>query len=91
MSEIGNAVAFVFFGIVAVMIFAVLISVWKQGPTQIRNLRHKGYGLRTLANGQMPKPNNGSTIDVMEGLEFIADNGRVTAVRQTRTISAEIC
>lgn len=90
MNEIGNAIAFVFFGIVAVMIFAVLISVAKQGPTQIRDLRRKGYGLRAL-NGHMPKPNNGSTIDVMEGLEFIADNGRVTSVRQTRTISAEIC
>jgi hypothetical protein len=91
MSEITNAILFVFFGILAVMILAVLISVIRQGPTQIRNLRRKGYGLRTLVNGQMPKPNNGSTIDVIEGLEFIADNGRVASVRQTRTISAEIC
>lgn len=90
MSELISNIFFVVFGALAVMIAAILIKVLREGPKEIRRLRRAGYGVGNLVKPELPKDANGATNEVMEGLEFIADNGRVVSVRQTRTISAEV-
>ena len=72
------------------MITAILIKALRAGPREIRHLRRAGYGVSNLIRPELPKDSAGATNEVMEGLEFIADNGRVSRVRQTRTISAEV-
>jgi hypothetical protein len=90
MSELISNVSFVIFGVLAVMISAVLIKVLREGPREIRRLRRAGYGVSNLIRPELPKDRTGATNEIMEGLEFIADNGRIANVRQTRTISAEV-
>jgi hypothetical protein len=91
MSELASTALFVVFGVCAVTSATVLLRLLRQGPGEISNLRRKGFGVRAMLSGELPKPNTGSTIDVMEGLEFIAHQGQIGKVRQTRTISREIC
>lgn len=90
MNQLISNITFVVAGILAVMISAVLIKALREGPREIRRLRRAGYGISNLIRPELPKDRTGATNEVMEGLEFIADNGRVACVRQTRTISAEI-
>jgi len=90
MSELISNLSFVMLGVVAVMIAAVLLKVLREGPREIRRLRRAGYGVSNLVRPELPNDGSGSTNDAMEGLEFLADNGRIVSVRQTRTISAEV-
>ena len=90
MSELISNISFVVIGVIAVMITAVLLKVLREGPREIRRLRRAGYGVGNLYSPELPKDDCGATNDAMEGLEFLADNGRIVSVRQTRTISAEI-
>ncbi len=90
MAELQSAALFLVLSMGAVSTAAVLIRLLRDGSSEISDLRRKGYGLRAMWSGSIPKPNSGSTIDVMEGLEFIAERGEIVSVRQTRTISREI-
>lgn len=83
-------VAFVVLGCVAVMIIVVLWSVIREGPNEIGKLRRKGYGVGALVRGDLSKSDAGATIDVMEGLEFVAKGSQIQSVRPTRTLSGEI-
>jgi len=80
---------FVALGILAAYLFALAFSIFREGPGRIKKLRRDGYGVKALVSGKMPKPNEGSTIEVIEGLEFVARKGHYDAVRQTRTVSTE--
>jgi hypothetical protein len=90
MTELISNISFILLGVLAVMIAAILLKVLRQGPSEIRRLRRAGYGVSNLVRPELPKENAGGTNEVMEGLEFIAENGRVVDIRQTRTISGEI-
>jgi len=85
-----SALTFVGFGCLAVMIIAVLCKIVREGPSEIRKLRRQGYGVEAAFRGNVIKSDAGTTIDVKEGLEFIADQGRLRSIRQTRTISNDI-
>lgn len=89
-SLIINAAVFVVLGCVAVLIATVLWKVIFEGPSEIRKLRRMGWGLSAYTRANLEKQNPGSTIDVIEGIELMADGDRIESVRQTRTISGEI-
>lgn len=90
MSDLISYAFLAVFGVLAVMVMAILIKVLHQGPKEIRRLRRAGYGVGNLVRPELPKDATGATTEAMEGLEFIANRGRVVSVRQTRTISAEV-
>lgn len=89
-SLIVNAMIFIALGCVAVLVASVLWKVASEGPSEIRKLRRMGYGLGSYWRADLKKQNPGSTIDVIEGLEIVADGKDLAGVRQTRTISGEI-
>lgn len=89
MSHFIELFAFVSLGILAAFLFALAYSIFREGPGRIKKLRRDGYGVGALVSGQMPKPSEGSTIEVIEGLEFLANDGDYNSVRQTRTVSTE--
>jgi hypothetical protein len=89
-SLVVNAAAFVVLGCVAVLVATVLWKVALEGPGGIRKFRKMGYGVSSYARADLKKQGGGSTIDVIEGLELMADKDRLQSMRQTRTISGEI-
>lgn len=90
MSELVTAIKLLGLGVSAVATGAAFLKVLFQGPSEIASLRRRGYGVRPLLTGSLPKPDNGSNIDVIEGLEVVAHRGAIASVRQTRAISREL-
>lgn len=89
-SLVINAAIFVALGCVAVLIATVLWKSIVNGPGEVRKARRMGWGIQAWWNANLEKQNPGSTIDVIEGLELMADGDRIESVRPTRTMSGEI-
>lgn len=84
---------FVFFalaGVLSVLTVGLFLAHLRQGPSAISDLISKGFGVRAWLNGDMPSPDQSTSIDVIEGVEFEFDGQEVSKARQTRTISAEV-
>ncbi|MEL6877670.1 MAG: hypothetical protein AAGL68_06180 [Pseudomonadota bacterium] len=88
--EISLFVLFAVFGLLAVMVFGLVLAQFRQGPAAISDLINKGFGIRAWLNGDMPAPDQSTSIDVIEGVEFEFDGFDVKIARQTRTISDEV-
>ncbi len=75
-------------------VFLVLLwsgfSILQMGPAGITKLRRMGFGWNAYVKGNLPETTDGANINIIEGLEILADNGRVSSVRRTRTLSDEI-
>jgi len=82
-------VLFIGIGLLAVTSIAVLISVVRQGPSAIADLSRRGFDMRTWANGTIPDHRDGTSIDVIEGIEIAAHGSRLIRARQTRGIASE--
>jgi len=90
MTQVVQTLAFILCGCGAVLFAAVLWRLFKEGPAETRRLRRQGFGMGALMRGEMEKPENGSTIHMIEGLECLAEGDRIKSVRQTRTFSREV-
>lgn len=90
MAELKDTVLFVVFGCLAVLMAISLFKAIGEGPTEIRRIRRRGFGILALLRGRLVKTEVGSTINVMEGLECLADGNTIRKAAQTRTISNEI-
>ena len=88
--SIFELVIFALAAFFAIILLAVLCASFKYGKNQTRTWKRSGYNLKTWASGEIPKPNDGGSADVIEGLELCVRDGKLTSVRQTRTISAEV-
>jgi hypothetical protein len=76
-------------GLLAIISTAVLVSVFKRGPAGIAELSRRGVGIRSWASGGIPDFRDGTSIDLIEGIEISAKGRQVSKARQTRGISAE--
>lgn len=88
--EILLFVTFAIVGLLGVVTVGLLVSHARQGPSAISDLISKGFGIQAWLNGDMPSPNQATSIDVIEGVEFEFNGRKVSKARQTRTTSAEV-
>lgn len=77
-------------GLLAVIVIGLVFSHFRQGPSVTSDLIAKGFGLKAWLTGDMPSPNQSTSIDVIEGVEFEFDGRKISKARQTRTTSAEV-
>lgn len=89
LTEIFRFVLLLGAGFFAVVVFSVLVAVIRRGPANIAELSRKGVGLRAWAVGDIPENRDGTSIDIIEGIEIVAKGRNLITVRQTRGISAE--
>lgn len=90
MIEFVYIAGFIILGGMAAVAISTLFATISQGPSEIKRIERSGFGLKAMFNGTFEKENNGSTIDIIEGLEFVSNDGNLSKVRQTRTISDEV-
>lgn len=90
MLEIFYAFLAAALGWLAIIMMVAFWRVMLRGSGKIAYLRRKQYGLKAWATGGLPKMNRGATLHELEGIELQATDGRLTYVRQTRTITSEI-
>ena len=88
--EILLFVLFSLAGLLAVIVVGLVFSHAFQGPSVISDLIAKGFGFKAWLTGDMPSPNQSTSIDVIEGVEFEFDGREISKARQTRTTSAEV-
>ena len=89
LTEILRFIIFLGAGLFSIVVFSVLFSIVSRGPANIAELTRKGVGIRTWAVGDLPENRDGTSIDIIEGIEISAKGRNLVAVRQTRGISAE--
>lgn len=87
--EFLRFVLFVTAGFFTIISFAVLVSVIKRGPAGIADFARRGVGIKSWAMGSIPETRDGTSIDVIEGIEIAAHGRSIANARQTRGISAE--
>ena len=75
--------------LLAIISFAVLVSVVRRGPAGIADLMRHGVGIRSWVYGGIPETRDGTSIDLIEGIEISANGRTVFKGPQTRAISAE--
>lgn len=90
MAEYIYVLGFLIAGSVAAVALSNLISIISQGPSSIKRLEKAGYGFDAMMGASLEKEQGGSTIDIIEGLEFVSTDGKLSKVRQTRTVSDEV-
>lgn len=88
-SEIFLFILFIFIGFLVVVCSSVLIHVFRQGPSAVADLSRRGVGMKTWANGTIPDQSDGTSIDVIEGIDIIAKGNKLLRARQTRGIASE--
>jgi hypothetical protein len=89
LAEILRFIVFVGFGLIAITSLAVLISIVRRGPAGIADLVRQGVGFQAWASGGIPESHDGTSIDLIEGIEISARGRTLVSARQTRGISAE--
>lgn len=89
-SELGHFTLFLFLGLASILSLSVLFSLIKQGPSAIADLSRKGVGMRNWANGDLPDQRDGTSINVIEGIEILADGEKLLIVKQKRGFSTEV-
>lgn len=87
--EILRFAALIAVGFFAIVVFSVMFTVLNRGPANIAELARKGVRLRTWAVGDIPENRDGTSIDIIEGIEIAAKGRSLVTARQTRGISAE--
>lgn len=88
--QIAATIVAVLFGFLAVILAAAFWSAMRSGKQEIARLRRKRYGLRTWASGSLPRTAMGATMHELEGIELLAENGKLVHARQTRAPSTEV-
>ena len=88
--QIAATIIAVLFGFLAVILAVTFLGAMRSGKQEIARLRRKRYGLRTWASGSLSSTTLGATMHELEGIELMAEDGRLVHARQTRAPSAEV-
>lgn len=88
--EISLLILLIILGLFAILSMSVLMRIVRYGPSGIAALKGKGFGLPAFFKGDMPKQEAGANIEVIEGIELLARDGKIERFRQTRALSEEI-
>jgi hypothetical protein len=73
-----------------ILSYSVLIRYASHAREQMDMLSKMGFGLTEFFHAKLPKPSEGATMSVTEGLVGSTTNGKLTSIRKSRTISPEL-